>query len=232
MCSTARATDPSTGASANIWAVVPIKETGGAKQRLAGLLSEPQRRRLALAMAEDVLSTLARVAELASIAVITVDTDAAAIARRYGAEVWSDGAREGHTGAVAAAARRLAAARRAMLALPGDIPLIEPEDVRHLLGRAAASFAIVPAHDDLGSNAVLCAPADIVPLRFGENSFFPHLEAARARGIAPEVVRLPRIALDIDTATDLARFLALPACTRAHAFLAELSLHQHSEAPA
>jgi 2-phospho-L-lactate guanylyltransferase len=230
--SAARAADPGTTVTAPIWAVVPVKETAGAKQRLADLLSEPQRRRLALAMAEDVLSTLARVAELAGIAVITVDTDAAAIARRYRAEVWPGGAREGHTGAVAAAARRLAAAQHAMLALPADIPLVEPDDVRQVLRRAAASFAIVPAHDDLGSNAVLCAPADIVPLRFGENSFFPHLEAARARGIAPKLVRLPRIALDIDTPADLARFLAMPSRTRAHAVLAELSLRQHSEAPA
>ena len=69
------------------------------------------------------------------------------------------------------------------------------------------AFTIVPARDRMGSNAVLCSPADAVPLRFGDDSFFPHLDAARARGIEPEVVRLPRIALDIDTPEDLALFL-------------------------
>ena len=80
--------------------------------------------------------------------------------------------------------------------------------------RAAPAFTIVPARDDLGSNAVLCTPADAVPLRFGDNSFFPHLAAARAHGIEPNVVRLPRIALDIDTPDDLA---AVPGDAVAHA---------------
>ena len=76
--------------------------------------------------------------------------------------------------------------------------------------RAAGAFTIVPARDELGSNAVLCSPADAVPLRFGDNSFFPHLDAAKAHGIEPEVVHLPRIALDIDTPEDLALFLRHP----------------------
>jgi 2-phospho-L-lactate guanylyltransferase len=85
--------------------------------------------------------------------------------------------------------------------------------------RGARAFTITPARDERGSNAVLCSPAGAVPLRFGEDSFFPHLAAARARGIEPEVVRLPRIALDIDTPQDLALLLGTHARTRAHALL-------------
>jgi len=113
-----------------------------------------------------------------------------------------------------------------LLTLPGDIPLVEPDDVRHLVSvhcagaeRGAGAFTIVPARDELGSNAVLCSPAGAVPLRFGDNSFFPHLDAAKGHGIEPEVVHLPRIALDIDTPEDLALFLRTPSPTRAHALL-------------
>jgi 2-phospho-L-lactate guanylyltransferase len=205
-------------ANRNICAVVPVKDTTAAKQRLAGLLPAAQRRELALAMCEDVLTTLSTVSELAGIVVVTVDPAAAALAGRYGARVWQDGASDGHTGAVTAAAGRLARERFNMLALPGDIPLLRSDDVRALLA-ADAPFAITPARDDLGSNAVLCAPPEVVPLRFGENSFFPHLAAAQARGIAPKVLRLPRISLDIDTPEDLALFLATPSRTRARALL-------------
>ena len=66
---------------------------------------------------------------------------------------------------------------------------------------------------------MLCSPADAVPLRFGENSFFPHLAAARACGIEPKVLQLPRIALDIDTPDELVLFLAAPSRTRARALL-------------
>jgi 2-phospho-L-lactate guanylyltransferase len=84
---------------------------------------------------------------------------------------------------------------------------------------SSRAFTIVPAHDERGSNAVLCSPAGAVPLRFGEDSFFPHLAAAKARAVEPEVVRLPRIALDIDTPQDLALLLGTPARTCAHALL-------------
>jgi 2-phospho-L-lactate/phosphoenolpyruvate guanylyltransferase len=204
-----------------ICAVVPIKDTAQAKQRLAGIRSDTQRRALALAMAEDVLRALAAVRELAGVLVVTDDPAAAELADRFGARVSADHAREGHTGAIAAAARSLAADRLGMLALPGDIPLVEPGDIRQMLAAHGASPAltIVPAHDEMGSNAVLCSPADAVPLRFGENSFFPHLAAAKGRGIEPTVIKIPRIALDIDTADDLARFIAVPSGTRARALL-------------
>lgn len=205
-----------------IHAVVPVKETRHAKVRLAAVLSHAQRRDLALAMLEDVLAAVASVSELAGILVVTVDPAAAALADRYDARVTSEGARDGHTGAVAAAARQLGG--NGMLALPGDIPLLEPDDIRHLLrvhrdGAPHGAFTIAPARDERGSNAVLCSPAAAVPLRFGEDSFFPHLAAARACGIEPEVAHLPRVALDIDTPEDLALFLQTSATTRAQALL-------------
>ena len=174
-------------------------------------------------MFEDVLATLAAVPELAGILVVTVDPSAGAIAARYGARVASDGARAGHTGAVAAAARQLAAEGLGMLEVPGDIPLVEAGDIRQLITAHGTvpdrAFTIAPARDQRGSNAVLCSPADAVPLRFGENSFFPHLAAARACGIEPKVLQLPRIALDIDTPDELVLFLAAPSRTRARALL-------------
>lgn len=76
-------------ADGNIWAIVPVKETAAAKQRLAGLLVAGARRQLALAMLADVLQAIAGVPELAGIVAVTVDPDAAtslcAPASRHGA---------------------------------------------------------------------------------------------------------------------------------------------------
>src|SRR5439155_1003435 len=68
---------------------------------------------------------------------------------------------------------------------------------------------------------VLASPPESVPLRFGENSFFPHLAAAEACGISPTVLHLPGIALDIDNPADLAHFAQLGSRTRAGLWLAE-----------
>jgi 2-phospho-L-lactate guanylyltransferase len=72
----------------------------------------------------------------------------------------------------------------------------------------------VPAHDDLGSNTILCSPPDVVPLRFGDDSFYPHLGAARDRGIDPLIVRQPGIGMDIDHPVDLVAFLRMSPAIR------------------
>ncbi|WP_158924592.1 2-phospho-L-lactate guanylyltransferase [Acidisphaera sp. S103] len=206
----------------DVWACVPVKGFTGAKSRTGSILTPEQREVLAATMLEDVLSALAGASRLAGILVNTIDPVAGALAERYGARVVTEGALDGHTGAVNGMARVLAAERKgALLTVPGDIPLVTSAEIDAVVSSclAAPSFTIVPAHDELGSNAVLCAPPFSVPLRFGDDSYFPHLMAARAQGIEPTVVRLPGIGLDIDHPADLRAFMAVrprvPTRTRA-----------------
>jgi 2-phospho-L-lactate guanylyltransferase len=204
-------------AAGGIWAVVPVKELGIAKQRLSELVPAALREALALAMLEDVLAAIVETRGLAGLAVVTLDPAAKGLAARYGARFVEKGARDGHTGAVTAAGRLLAAENAAgMLTLPGDIPLVTPAEIAALLAahRPAPAFTIVPSRDEQGSNAALLSPPAAVPLRFGEDSFFPHLRAAEERGILPTVLRLPGIALDIDNPQDLRRFMGFERQTR------------------
>jgi 2-phospho-L-lactate guanylyltransferase len=190
---------------------VPVKTFTGAKTRTGAILSPAQREVLAATMLEDVLAALAGANRLAGILVNTVDPVAAALADRYGARVVTEGALDGHTGAVNGMARILAReGKGALLTVPGDIPRVTSAEVDAVVASCLAgpSFTIVPAHDELGSNAVLCAPPFSVTLRFGDDSYFPHLMAARAAGIEPTIVRLPGIGLDMDHPADLRAFIA------------------------
>jgi 2-phospho-L-lactate guanylyltransferase len=216
----------------DIWAVIPVKDAALAKQRLSDALSPRLRKELALAMFQDVLDAVVAVPQLHGIAVVTADHDVAEIARRSGAEVWPEGAHDGHTGAVTAAARRLAAKSSAMLTLPGDIPLVSTDDIRRVLTAhlAAPGFTIVPAWDERGSNAIVCSPADVVPLRFGPDSYFPHLAAARAVGLTPTVVRNGAIALDVDEPSDLQRFMSERSATRTRRLLEQRRAEWDQEA--
>jgi 2-phospho-L-lactate/phosphoenolpyruvate guanylyltransferase len=209
-----------------VWAVVPVKELTDAKQRLSSRLTLEERRALATIMLEDVLDAVSAVRELAGILVVTVDPVATSLAGRYGARIVGEAAREGHTGAVTAAANLLVREGRAgMMTMPGDIPLISTTEIAAALAahRPAPAFTIVPAHDELGSNTIICSPPNAVPLRFGDNSFHPHLDAARSRGIEPLIIRQPGIAMDIDHPADLVAFLRMspPVPTRTLAFLEE-----------
>jgi 2-phospho-L-lactate/phosphoenolpyruvate guanylyltransferase len=207
----------------DIWAVIPVKQAVFAKQRLAEALSPSLRKDLALAMFEDVLDAVVGVPRFQGLAVVTADPSVAEIARRSGAEIWSDGAHDGHTAAVAAAARRLAATGSTMFTIPGDVPLVSRVDIAGVLAAhpRAPAFTIVPAWDARGSNAIVCSPADAVPLRFGPDSYFPHLAAARAVGLTPTIVRNDAIALDIDAPADLARFMRQRSATRSWRLLSE-----------
>ncbi|MBM3596752.1 MAG: 2-phospho-L-lactate guanylyltransferase [Alphaproteobacteria bacterium] len=213
--------------SAGIWAVIPVKELRNAKHRLAAALTPDQRRGLALAMVEDVLDALAAVQELAGIAVVSIDPDVARIAVARGARLIATDATGGHTAAVAGAARLLAGeGRDGMLTMPGDVPLATSGEVVRLLQAHGTSpaFTICPAHDGRGSNAVLCSPPDILALSFGNDSFQPHLAAARARGIVPKVLGLTGIGLDIDNPEDLAAFMRVPSRTRTRRFLEQIGI--------
>ena len=208
----------------SLWAVVPVKERVSAKERLTPMLRPEARQALALAMLEDVLAAVTAAPGIAGLLVVTVDAEAGQLAARYGGRVTELGARDGHTGAVTAAARLLVAEGRAgMLTLPGDIPLVTPAEIAGMLAAhpPAPSFTIVPSHDERGSNAIACSPPDAVPLRFGENSFHPHLRAAEACGVRPNVLHLRGIALDIDNPEDVVSFMRTPSPTQAWAVLAE-----------
>jgi 2-phospho-L-lactate/phosphoenolpyruvate guanylyltransferase len=213
----------------DIWAVIPVKEFDGAKHRLSGLLSLPERSLLAETMLTDMLDAVAGCRRLAGVTIVTIDSRATVLGKKIGARIVTEGARDGHTGSVNAGRRILAReGRRGMITIPGDIPATRAHEIDAVLSahRGAPSFTISPAHDDLGSNAVVCSPPESVPLRFGDNSYFSHLDAARLQGIEPTVIRQPGIAMDIDHPLDLALFLRMPQSvgTRTRALLDELSV--------
>ena len=207
----------------DIWAVVPVKALGQAKSRLAGTLSCGARAELARAMLEDVLETLVQARTLAGLVVVTADAEAKVLGTRLGARILGDDATCGHTRAVMAAARRLhAEGREGMLTVPGDVPAIAPDEVERLIAlhNAAPAFTIAPSHDGRGSNAIIASPPTAVPLAFGNDSFLPHVAAARAAGIEPTIATgLEGIALDVDGRDDLDALLRTTRATRARAVL-------------
>jgi 2-phospho-L-lactate guanylyltransferase len=205
-----------------LWALVPVKNLRDAKQRLADVLSAGERRALFRAMLEDVLSVLCHCQGLAGVMLVTRDPEARVLATRYGARVLEEEENRGHTAASSFGARALAEEGAAgMLQLPADIPLITWQDVDALLQAHASGPAVTlaPSRDERGSNAVACSPPDLLPLRFGDDSYFPHLDRARALGIEPGIVQRPGLALDVDTPDDLRAFLATPSATRAYDYL-------------
>lgn len=214
--------------AAGVLVAVPVKDLINAKQRLIPLLTPGERRDLARAMLEDVLGTLGE-ALPGSVWVVTRDPEVMDLARQHGADCLVESANRGHTEAVAFAQQEAAMRGAAsFLTLPGDVPCVSTAEVVALcrvLG-PGPGVAFVPSLSGLGTNAVLLAPPGCMPLRFGEPSFENHLSAARARGLAPLVLRLPGFGLDIDGPEDLRLLLRRGPDTRCAALLRHWGLAQ------
>lgn len=191
--------------------LIPVKDTTTAKQRLAGLLDQPARTDLARTMLRDVLEPLSEYGS-AEVALVTRDSFAIALAQSYGFEVIRDEANSSETDAIAMASEAcLSRGVEDILVIPGDIPLIEPDDVHSIYQSAPTrGCVLVPARDQRGTNAALRRPATLFGLRFGNDSFVPHLAAANNAGASCIVLSLPRIALDIDTPEDLRHLANTP----------------------
>jgi 2-phospho-L-lactate/phosphoenolpyruvate guanylyltransferase len=202
--------------------LVPVKNLSGAKQRLAGILDQPARTKLAQAMLEDVLAGLnewqiSRKAPEPEVALVTSDPFAAKIAGEYRFEVIPDPDNRGETGAIEMATRRCVdRGIQWTLVIPADIPLIQAWELDEILKHAPDEGSVlVPAGDGRGTNAAFRCPADLFPLRFGNDSFKPHHAAAQATGKPCVVLNLPGIAVDVDNPADLQQLLSLPGETRA-----------------
>jgi 2-phospho-L-lactate/phosphoenolpyruvate guanylyltransferase len=205
-----------------LWAVVPAKDLAQAKRRLAGVLTAEERQGLARAMLEDVLAALAGVPGLAGTIVVTREAALAATAHAFGARVIADLRHDGPNAAIMLAAKELSALGAAgMLAIPADVPLATGVEIDEILAapQGGPAVTLVPALADMGTNAVALMPVDAIPIRFGRQSFFQHLASALERGIAPRILRLRGIGLDIDRPEDLVEFLARGSATLSRAHL-------------
>jgi 2-phospho-L-lactate/phosphoenolpyruvate guanylyltransferase len=209
---------------ASTWAIVPVKALGDCKQRLAAVLPAESRRRLMLAMLEDVLAMLRRVEALGQVLVVTPDAAAAQIAEAAGAMVLREARGTGHSAAVVAGfahARAHGAARA--LTLPADVPLATAEEIDRAIAIDAA-VVLVPSRDGDGTNALLASPTVAIAPSFGPGSFARHLAQAAATGIACRTLRLPGLGLDIDEPADLHDLIRRTRDNPRYAFLAQHAL--------
>lgn len=191
-------------------AAVPVKDLVNAKQRLIAVLTPTERMELARAMLRDVLRILTR-AGLDAIWVVTRDAEVGAVARGAGVGVLSESANRGHTAAVALAQAEAVRRRaRLFLTVPGDVPCATPAELAALVEAAESADPTVvftPSRSGRGTNGAALVPPDVMPLTFGEPSFDHHLAVARKHGLAPQVLRLCGLGLDVDEGEDLRALL-------------------------
>ena len=182
--------------SVGLLAAIPVKPFGVAKARLSDQLSPDQRARLGKAIAART-AILSRQAG-ADVFVVTGDDGVAQWAAGLGFAVLPEGPVPSLDGAARAAAATAAAREQRWVIVHADLPLATATDLRTVFALAASAPVVVPAHD--GGTNLLAGSDPAFPFAYGTGSFRRHLAAAPQA----KVVSHPRLAMDLDTPTDLA----------------------------
>ena len=190
--------------------LIPVKDLSRAKQRLASLMTQEERTRLAWAMLENTFAAAAGARNVERVAVVTLYAPAIELARKYGMELIAETEQISESASVDFGSKE--AKKRgatAVLRLPIDLPLITPGDIETILEHdgEAPSIVIVPSRDGAGTNAILRRPPDLFPSHFGPGSLAKHLAEAAAAKAACRVIELHRVALDIDDPGDVSELI-------------------------
>jgi len=190
--------------------VLPAREPTASKNRLSPLLSDAARCALAIALFRQALGVFRKFWPGVRLTVVTDSAEFSAEAAAAGAVILQD-KRDGLTEAVLqATAQSVADGFAAQLVVHADIATLQQDELAMLIDTAypAPSVVIVPSADEGGTNALLTTPPDVITHWYGPGSFARHVAQAEAKGIPVTVLRLPGLALDLDTADDVRAFLA------------------------
>ena len=190
------------------WALVPIRGLETAKTRLGEDLDPEERVALVTTLLRRTLAATRDARGISGTIVVTMDADAAGVAK----ELRAIGLVERAPGLNQAieAARSVAVARgaTAVLVLPADLPSVSAEAIDAFLGSAAelagapGIVAIVPDRHGLGTNALLVSPPGAIDPAFGEGSRAAHAARAASARVAWLELDGP-LSLDLDTPADL-----------------------------
>jgi 2-phospho-L-lactate/phosphoenolpyruvate guanylyltransferase len=208
--------------------LVPVKDLKTAKQRLSAVLDQAARTQLAQAMLEDVLTVVCSWDHRPEVALVTRDSFALTLASRFDFQVIADHVNTGETDAIAMATH-ICEMRGidSTLVIPADIPLLTVEELQQIEDAAPAKgVVLVPAADGRGTNAAFRRPPGLFPLRFGDDSFQPHLAAAQTTGMPCVVLKLPGIGVDVDTPADLTQLIEAPGERKSQQLARQWKLNQ------
>ena len=208
-----------------MWAVIPVKQISQAKQRLSKILSPVERRDFFSAMLEDVLGMMVKIDFFEKIILATNCPHAIAIAGRHGITHFETGPDGGLNLAAGEAVNHLLENGISdMFLIPADIPLINEEEINSVIKShpSAPSLSIIPSKNKLGTNCVLLSPPSRMPLKFGPDSYFRHLEIAQTNGLQVNSMELKGFGHDIDEPKDLFELLKIEGDTRCQKYLQEL----------
>jgi len=190
--------------STDVAIVVAVGPLDRGKSRLGPMLAPADRRRLVLAMLDDVLAAVGAAHDGPRF-VVTPDPEVDPLVLAHGAAVIRDGGGGTNAAIEAALADGRVAAAEAVLVVQGDLPHLAAGHVRDCLDELASSprLGLLVASDDGGTLALGIRPPNAMLTAFGAQSGQRHREAAATAGLELRELQISQLAADVDTVEDL-----------------------------
>jgi 2-phospho-L-lactate guanylyltransferase len=183
-----------------VTALIAVKERARCKTRLAGALSDSARLELVRSMLTRVLAAAFAARTVQEVVVVSPERDQIPAEVRVLADTGkslNNALEQAHNVLGALGCREF-------LVLPADLPGISSADIDTLVRAGhAGGYAIAPDSSGTGTNALYFTSMQPLRFHFGPDSYSLHLQQARAAGLDPQIVRLPGLAFDLDSPTDL-----------------------------
>lgn len=191
---------PSLDRRLGVCALIAIKERARCKSRLAGSLSDSARLELVRSMLARALAATGNARTVNRTIIVSPERDQIPAE----VEVLTDTGESLNSALEQAHGVLRELGCHELLVLPADLPSVTATDIDTLVRAGRASgFAIAPDAAGTGTNALYFASMKPFRFQFGPDSFSLHLHEARRAGLEPQVVRLPGLAFDLDSPTDL-----------------------------
>jgi 2-phospho-L-lactate/phosphoenolpyruvate guanylyltransferase len=197
-------------------AIIPVSRFTHAKTRLSPTLTALERENLLKSMLKDVIGVLQ--GKVSEVVVISSDEDVLNYVNSMGVVSLIEEGSTDLNGALTQAVDWCSDHSDQVLIVPSDVPLMKMEHVDSLIRMGeTAKLVIAPAKGG-GTNALLC-PVNGMDMKFGECSFFEHINVAESKNWQYAVYDSFYMSLDVNTAEDLGEIMLHGKGTETRKFL-------------
>jgi 2-phospho-L-lactate guanylyltransferase len=192
--------------------IIPANRLENAKTRLTLPPSGLKKSDLVKLMLENVISA-ANESNLDQVYVVSGDDILLGLSRSMGVETITEPGSVGVNGAVALGnSRAISDGARATMVIFSDLPLVQKADIDGIIeiGRSDRGCVVASPSSRGGTNVLWRDPPDIIPTRYGENSFIVHREEAAGAGVPFHSFHSDGTCLDVDMLEDFELLLKRP----------------------
>ena len=206
-------------------AIIPVSRFTHAKTRLSPTLTPLERENLLKSMLKDVIGVLKQ--KVSEVVVISSDEEVLRYVDDMGVVSLKEEGKTDLNGALIQAIKWCSNHSEQVLIVPSDVPLMKVEHVDKIIKMGeTADLVIAPAKGG-GTNALLC-PVKNMEMKFGECSFFEHLNVACSQNWQYAVFDSFYMSLDVNTAEDLGEIMLHGLDTATRSFLKSTGLEVSS----